>query len=83
MNTGIVSFFFELIDKTKHIVLVAESAQQHGFFEAVVGALSAVMLLLVIAIVVIVLMNHRKKTKQDTLVTFTPPFDGAGNVKVA
>lgn len=59
-----------------------ESVQNHGFFEIVVGALSAVMLLLIIAIVVIILMNHRKKSMQETLVTFTPPFDADGNIKV-
>ena len=50
-----------------------ESASSHGYFEAVVGALSAVMLLLIIAMVVIILMNHRKKKMQETIVTFSAP----------
>lgn len=60
----------------------AESALNHDYFEAVVGALSAVMLLLIIAIVIIILMNHRKKTMQETpVVIFSTPSLEAG-VKV-
>ncbi len=65
-------------------IIIAESAGSHGYFEAVVGALSAVMLLLIVAIVVIILMNHRKKCVQETIVTFSAPFDvqTGGVVKV-
>lgn len=42
------------------------------------------MLLLIVAIVVIILMNHRKKCVQETIVTFSAPFDvqSGGVVKV-
>lgn len=54
---------------------ITESIHIHGYFEAIVGALSAVMLLLITVIVIIILMSHRKKIMQENMVTFSSPYD--------
>lgn len=54
---------------------ITESIHIHGYFEAIVGALSAVMLLLITVIVIIILMSHRKKIMQENMVTFSAPYD--------
>ncbi|XP_046639928.1 uncharacterized protein LOC124321063 [Daphnia pulicaria] len=54
---------------------ILNTASFRGYFEAIVGALSAAMLLLITAIVIIIVMSHRKKTVQENLVAFNVPFD--------